>query len=638
MFLAATGAAAQSILRRCPAGMAITGLYQDADCAMLRLDHATAPAARRPPQRNLAPSRLSGGASGTITLLSGALYNIPHLAAALGRDPALSASLLADAVLERWGMAGLARLNGDYALAQWQPQRQALLLASCPMGWGSLHYAQTPDGLVVASRPSWLLAFPEVDPEPDLDALALRLAKMDYRLGDRTAWRQIRRLPPGEALEWRKGHGVSQAAPFWSPLPRQSLRLRRDEDYVEAARELLDRAVAARLPKGEPVLCLLSAGLDSPAVVASAARQHDAAVHSLTVRSDPTARLLQPDAGHFADEWQRLQPFLAQYPGLVAHVADASLPDLALETPGSLLQSRDWPFKSPHQVSWLMLPLEHTMRQQGIATVLSGDAGNVTLSYTGRHVVADQLLAGRWLAAWRNVIPFRPDWSGRPRSLWNQGLMPLLSPEMQRRVRRLRGQRDYWWQEWSTLRPDVAQRLELDDHDRPLLRTGSPDLDAQILILDRHRHTNAQFAHFLQGQSWAWRDPYLDLDLVEFCLALPREQYRCNGMDRRLARRLLAGQAPDNIRLETRIGLQHADWYDWMDRRRDWMAAELARIERSPLAGAILDTAQMRAILDAWPATPEQAGRFPTSHRLRKGLGEALRLGQFILMQEGRND
>ena len=51
MFLAATGAAAQSLLRRCPAGMAITGLFQDADCAMLRLDHATAPAARRPPQK-----------------------------------------------------------------------------------------------------------------------------------------------------------------------------------------------------------------------------------------------------------------------------------------------------------------------------------------------------------------------------------------------------------------------------------------------------------------------------------------------------------------------------------------------------------------------------------------------------------
>jgi asparagine synthase (glutamine-hydrolysing) len=46
----------------------------------------------------------------------------------------------------------------------------------------------------------------------------------------------------------------------------------------------------------------------------------------------------------------------------------------------------------------------------------------------------------------------------------------------------------------------------------------------------------------------------------------------------------------------------------------------------------------MRAILDAWPATADEAGRFPTSHRLRKGLGEALRVGQFILMQEGRNE
>lgn len=632
MFLAATGSATRGLIHHIPSGLRAVGLHQDADCGIVGFDHEPAPRGRGRPQ----PRSLPRGPSGAVTLISGALYNLPDLASALGMDPSLSPPLLVDAVIDRWGTEGLARLNGDYALVRWSPHDRSLLLAACPMGWDSLYHAATPDGILVANRPSWLLAFPEVDAGPDIDTLALRLAKMENRIGDRTPWRQIRRLQPGQYLEWRDGS--ARIAPFWSPVPRRTLRLPRDGDYVEAAREHLDRAVAARCPKGTPILCTLSAGLDSPGIAATAARCHDAPIHTLTVRPDPMVPLLKPDAWHFGDEWDRLQPFRDRYPSLTAHVADAWQPDMAMEMPGGLLQSRDWPAKGLYQIAWATLPLERVVREQGIQVVLGGHAGNVTLSYTGSHVAADQLLAGRGLSAWRNLIPYRDDWTGRPRALLNQGVLPLLSPGVRRLVRRLRGQRDFWWQEWSSLRPEVAQRLQLDEHDRPLIRTGSPDLDRHIRIIDYHRHNNAQYNHFLQPRNWSWRDPYTDLALVEFCLSLPRDQFRRDGVNRLLARRTLADRVPDTILNERRIGLQHTDWYGWMSRRREWMAAEIDRIERSPLACSILDTRHMRAILDAWPATADEAGRFPTSHRLRKGLAEALRVGQFILMQEGRNE
>jgi len=631
MFLIGTGGAARDLGHKVPSGFRVTGSYQDADCAIAGLDHGGPSPARRTPPRSL-----PRGPSGAVTLFSGALYNGADLADALGLSPSLSPSLLVDAAIERWGTEGLARLNGDYTLARWYPGQRSLLLAACPMGLGSLFHAATPDGIMVAGRPNWLLAFPEVDTEPDIDTLALRLTKMENRIGDRTPWRHIRRLQPGQYLEWRGGS--TRIAPFWSPVPRRTLRLRRDTEYVEAAREHLDRAVTARCPKGVPILCLLSAGLDSPGVVATAARHHDAPIHTLTIRADPTVPLLEPGPREFRDEWERLQPFRDRYPALTAHVVDATLPDLALETPGGLLQSRDWPVKRLHQANWFIDAINRTVREQGISTLLAGEAGNVTLSYTGFNVAADQLLAGRWLSAWRNLIPQQDNWIGRRRALWSQGLVPLLSPAVRRLVRRLRGQRDYWWQEWSSIRPDVAQRLRLGEHNEPLVRTGSPDLDAQIYHMDRHRQNNSQYAHLFQNPGWSWRDPYTDLALVEFCLSLPRDQFCRDGVNRLLARRTLADRVPDTILNERRSGLQHADWYGWMSLRRDWMAAEIDRIEHSPLACSILDTRHMRAILDAWPATVEEAGRFPNSHRLRKGLGEALRVGQFILMQEGRNE
>lgn len=632
MFLAGTGAATHRLSQRVPSGLRAESFYQTVDCAILGLEHGSPVPGRRRPL----PRSMPRGPSGAVTLFSGALYNSRDLASALGSDLSLSPSLLADAVIDRWGTEGLARLNGDYALMRWHPGERSLLLAACPMGLRSLYHATTPDGMLVASRSSWLLAFPEVDTEPDVDTLALRLTKMENRIGNRTPWRHIRRLEPGQYLEWR--NGAMRVAPFWSPVPRRTLRLRRNEDYVEAAREHLDRAVATRCPSGAPILCLLSAGLDSPAIAATAARCHDAPVHTLTIRADTTVPLLEPDAGHFVDEWERLQPFLARYPSLTAHVTDAVLPDLALESPGGLLQSRDWPVKGLYQASWFFDAVGRSAREHGISTILAGDAGNATLSYTGSYVAADQLRAGRWLSAWRNLLPHGRGLTGRPRALLHQGVTRLLPSRARRLMRRMRGRPDYWWQEWSSIQPEVAQRLQLDEHDRRPVQTGSPDLDEQIYALDRHRQNNAQYAHLFQNPGWTWRDPYTDLALVEFCLSLPREQFRRDGVNRLLARRTLADRVPQTILTERRIGLQHADWYGWMGSRRDWMATEIDRIEQSPLACSILDTRNMRAILDAWPATPEEAGRFPTSHRLRKGLAEALRVGQFILMQEGRNE
>jgi asparagine synthase (glutamine-hydrolysing) len=627
--LVGAGTFAPQLRRKSPYGLEISEMYEDAEVALVSLVRARASRSRRP-----ASAILPQGMSGQVTLLGGAIYNLGEIAAELAIHPTTPAALIVDRLIEERGPAGLARLDGDYVIARWSPESRTLFLASCPMGRASLCYAQTVDGIVAASSPSWLLAFPDVDAEPDTDALAMRLAKMESRVGDRTPWRAIRRLQPGQWLEWRRGS--VRAGRFWSPEPRTTLRLRRDEDYVEAAREHLDRAVAARCPSGTPVLSLLSAGLDSTAMVAAAARQHDAPVHTLTVRPDPNVPLLEPGPHHFGGEWDRLQPFLARYPQLRPHVRDARQPGLDLEYPGGPLQSRDWPFKRPYQVAWLGLPLTDLMREQGLSVLLSADAGNATMSYTGAYVVADQLKQGRLSAAWDNLVVPDRGWHARPRALWRQGIMPFF-PRLQRFQRRLRGQSDYWWQEWSSIREDVALRLQFEEHDVPQWNTGSPDLDRQLELVDRFRNGMAQYAHFTQGQDWSWRDPYADLALVEFCLSLPRDQYRRAGVTRLLARRALADRAPASIYEERRIGLQHSDWYGWMSLRRDWMAAEIDRIEQSTLASSVIDTQKMRAILDAWPATPDEASRFPTSHRLRNGLGDALRVGQFMLMQEGSN-
>lgn len=633
MFLAGAAIASNLVTHRIPAGLRAQAAYQDPACALVQLAYDQ-PNNRRPPR----PGRMAQQPSGAVPLLAGTLYNAKDLAAMLGADPSCPAAMLIGEALDRWGAEpALSRLNGDYALAHWSPAEQTLLLASDPMGQRSLYYAETSDGFVAAGQASWLLAFPSVSIEPDLDSLAMRLVRLEHRIGNSTPWRHIKRLLPGHCLRWQ--NGAIRIFSFWSPIPRRTLHLKRDEDYVAAAREQMERAVKLRLPKQQAVLCLLSAGLDSPGMAAMAAMAHDSVVHTLTVRSEPTASQAGLDARHFVDEWERLQPFFQMCPSLVPHLAEAVQPDLTAERPGGLLQSREWPIKGMFQPAWLLPALDKAARNLGISTVFIGSGGNGTLSYAGHFVVADQLRSWRWQDAWRNKG--KPDDSSalaRLRLIWAQMVHPLMPAAARAVVNRLRGRSDDWWREWSVVRPEIGERLAPGHPGYPPRLTRSQDLDMHIHLIERFRHNHAQFGHLTQSPLWCMRDPYADRELVEFCLALPRDQFRSGGVYKWLARRVFSGLVPGRILSERRVGLQHGEWFDWMTARREWIAAELDRIESSALACSILDTKRMRAFLDDWPANADAATRFPYSHRIRKGLGEGLRIGQFILMQEGRNE
>jgi asparagine synthase (glutamine-hydrolysing) len=60
---------------------------------------------------------------------------------------------------------------------------------------------------------------------------------------------------------------------------------------------------------------------------------------------------------------------------------------------------------------------------------------------------------------------------------------------------------------------------------------------------------------------------------------------------------------PASTLRRTTRGLQSADWYLTVGAARPQLSAELTRIERSPLACRVLDTARLRTLLDTWPGS-----------------------------------
>jgi asparagine synthase (glutamine-hydrolysing) len=131
------------------------------------------------------------------------------------------------------------------------------------------------------------------------------------------------------------------------------------------------------------------------------------------------------------------------------------------------------------------------------------------------------------------------------------------------------------------------------------------------------------------------RDPTSDVRLLEFCFAVPTEQFLRDGTPRALARRALADRLPKQVLEETRAGLQVADWHKDLAAARDDVVDELDRLEACPAAAAALDLPRLRRLMENWPSGDWQQREVLVHYRY--ALLRAIAVGHFLRRATGSN-
>src|SRR5689334_15075908 len=176
------------------------------------------------------------------------------------------------AAYERWGAAGIARLNGMFAIAIYDREQKKLLLARDRLGVKPLFYASTPDRFVFGSRPRALLALaPELGDRLSMQAIRLYV-ESGYVPAPWCVYEDIRKLPPGHCLEVdEKGEKLTR---YWTvdhlaPAANDS---RSEPELLAELDELLGRSVRSRMISDVPLGAFLSGGIDSALVVAKMAQ------------------------------------------------------------------------------------------------------------------------------------------------------------------------------------------------------------------------------------------------------------------------------------------------------------------------------------------------------------------------------
>jgi asparagine synthase (glutamine-hydrolysing) len=547
---------------------------------------------------------LAGGGGRYRLVADLRLDNRDELARDIGLDP-LAAKGMSDAAIllaawERWQEAVFDHLFGDYAFALWDGRDRRLIVARDPRGAKPLHYHLGSGFLAFASMPKGLHALDDVPYGPDEIRIAEDLALVpDY--GPSSFFKDVNRVEMGHVVIVTASGVTSRS--HWEPR-RDILKLASADDYAEALRHHLDRAVETRLRgAGNQVAAHLSGGMDSSAVAGTAARlMAPSGGKVVAFTSVPREGYVGPE-DILWDEGPLAAATAALYPNM-EHVLVRPNGRGTMDQ----LDRNFFLFEQPNLNTCNMLwadAINDEARDRSLAVLLTGDCGNLTISYNGRELLPQLAAHGHWLRLLREgralVNAGWYGWGGvlagaigpwMPAAIWN-ACRSLARKEYNGVERYSAMKREHW----TAL--DIDRRLRANGVDP----SGRPKKDGMESRLGYLRGIDRGF--FSKGTLGGWgidlRDPTADRRLVEFCLSVPMDLYLADGQPRALAVRALADRLPHRVLAERRRGWQAVDWHEGLTASRARLCEEIDRLGNVPSAADMLDLGRLRNLMDQWP-------------------------------------
>ncbi len=578
------------------------------------------------------------GAGGRLVLIyDGRLDNRSEVIAALGLslypgEVTPDGALLMKA-FERWGKEAFQRIIGDFALALWDTAQCCLLLATDHMGRRPLYYYHGQQFVAFATTFPALLALPKVPRQIDELGVADFLI-LNTKHPVETFYKGVRRIPMASyALFNKNGVGITR---YWQLDPTRRIRLASDNDYIEAGRELLDRAVACRLRALKPVAATMSGGLDSSAVASTAARLLSSQpLQVVTAVPHSGAELPPVRRGSYQDETPYVTAIADVHSNMALSLTSSPTPHWIEMNPTSFFDVAGLPARNITNIGWLF-PATQKVLDVGSTVLLGGEMGNATWSWDGLRGLCDMARRGQWIAIVRELNYLNRQqfsWYG---VLYRHLLEPLIPTKLVKLLWMAKNKREEFWRSYSGINPAFAKENNLVERCRqanidPLHRGPASGQDFRLYMISTIVHGNDIRSAMRSLTGIERRCPLLDIRLMEFCLAVPHDQYLRNGVTRRLTRRIVADRLPGMVVHNNRHGMQNPEWFSRVTMMRSEMALEVERLKSSPMATRLLDLPRMEILLKHWPKDAASPLSHASYHLL---LPRAIHIGRFLCWAE----
>jgi asparagine synthase (glutamine-hydrolysing) len=432
-----------------------------------------------------------------------------------------------------WGTSCVDHLRGEFSFALWDMLHKRLFCARDHFGIKPLYYAGIGSLLVLSNTLDCVRKHPLVSGQLNDLAIGEFLLFDMIREPGATSFADIQRLPPAHMLVSREA-GISVRR-YWTLPVGDPLHHRRRSDCVGQFRELLDRAVADRL-RADRVGVLMSGGLDSPTVAASAQRTlgHHGADCGLCAYTEVFENLIPHEERRYA--------------GMVAEALGIPIEFQPGDEHGlwNDLDRQDHQWPEPVHSPW---------SDSGRAQLRKVAARNrVALTGFGADPAFSCLLSAHFLKLLKSRQIRRVLGDAR-RYLATQGRLSRFY--VRTRIHRwfASEKETSWYPGW--LNKDLEKRFALRERWETLrcgpAPNGAPRRTAYEAMVDPSWPNLFEgYDPGVTGVAVEVRHPFFDLRLVEFLLALPALPW-CS--DKELLREAARGILPEAVRLRPKSPL-----------------------------------------------------------------------------------
>jgi asparagine synthase (glutamine-hydrolysing) len=169
-----------------------------------------------------------------------------------------------------WREECVQHLNGIFAFAVWDSEKEHVFIGRDRMGVKPLFYFENDEGILFGSEIKALLAHPDVLPQVDLQGLAEVLGLGPSRTPGNGVFKGVKELRPAHAMLFSKeGLNIWR---YWNVKSEKHT-----DSFIETVskvRFLLTDAIQRQLVSDVPLCTFLSGGLDSSAITAVAANRY----------------------------------------------------------------------------------------------------------------------------------------------------------------------------------------------------------------------------------------------------------------------------------------------------------------------------------------------------------------------------
>ncbi|OCT11056.1 asparagine synthetase B [Paenibacillus pectinilyticus] len=516
----------------------------------------------------------------------------------------------------KWGEDVPKYLIGDFAFMIWDAKNRQLFGARDFTGSRTLYYFHNPASFVFSTMIEPLHALPYIEKKLNEDWLAEFLAitsVIDTVDVESTVYKHIEQIPPSHSITVKAGKvTLSKYLTFSAGKP---LKLKTNEEYEEAFRDVFQSAVTARVRTHRNVGSQLSGGLDSGSIVSFAAR-------ALQKQKKQLYTYSQIPEGNFSD-WTNRYRLADERPlikSTVAHVGNINDQYLDFAGKSALSEVDDWleimemPYKFFANSVWIKGIYERA-HQQDIGVLLNGSRGNFTISWgPAMPYYASLMKKLNWLHLYDEVCKYSVNTGvGRARILKLTaqkafpGIHQWLSKETQPEA------------PLQLINPTLAKKTNI-----------IHKLESRGLLAGVHNSNNLEierYNHFQQLNLWSTsntsasklslryklqgRDPTNDLRVIRFCLSLPTEQFIQQGQDRALIRRSMHNLLPDDIRLNQRVrGIQGVDVIHRMTPAWSEFIDEVQHLIKDPMASEMMNVPVLHKAISNIRSSPQANAAF----------------------------